>query len=718
MEEKSIIELKKVCLEKDKEDEEDNESIFYYDRYSRKIFDVNKEGIRIYNRKAKNFKTNIFINLKDEYLISISVDKELKYLLCLLLVQQKEKDNEIEKHKLVLINSAQNVSCDKIEDDFSYLLGIFFIGKINNLINFDNNNNQNDLYDFCIVHCDRVLFYGIEKKSNAKECIKKLSNISISGTNLIQDFCFDFKHKILCLIKLDLSISFFILSNRKNYKNEIKPKVGYIKTLKERSTLKGMFRRISLEQKKHVKEHFDNLDKYTETQFYLETIYNSLYLICLCYENNKIYFHKLENLNSLDSSISVIIDYPDHGRFSALQVIDNLVIVHNFLTKLITVIDIKSKIHILKKFTVDFPYEKNLHINGEILEERKVFSKKKLININGGTLYNINFNGKIYDEITDSDFKKRNKKEKSLDGEKSDKKEEMNRYDILVNLLHRKGTKDLILNILYRIIINNDERPLYIIKFFKEIISLENETKEKVVGISDKKLSKKELSDSNSPFEVPKPINIILVKKNYIKQIDILINLFDKFNREKEKIKLANIEHENKENKENKENIESENNSIKNNILFDDSLTLRIIFYMEQLYFQIKLQKMELKLCFYSIILKYIKDLKQKEKIIPFFIENGIPPNSSIAEYLLELSMNKNDINSKIYENIGLNILGKLKKYDIIIDYFFKIGEVSKAMNYMNETVSHLTDKQIEKLFKDNKNIIEQNKDLLMNYLK
>ena len=127
---------------------------------------------------------------------------------------------------------------------------------------------------------------------------------------------------------------------------------------------------------------------------------------------------------------------------------------------------------------------------------------------------------------------------------------------------------------------------------------------------------------------------------------------------------------------------------------------------------------MELKLCFYTIILKYIKDLKQKEKVIPFFIENGIPPNSSIAEYLLELSMNKKDIHSNIYENIGLNILGKLKKHDIIIDYFFKIGEVAKAMNYMNETVTQLTDRQIEKLFKDNRVIIEQNKDLLMNYLK
>lgn len=696
MEEKSIIELKQVYLAKNKEDEDNNESIFYYDRYSRKIFDVNKDGIRIYNRKAKNLKSNIFYNLQNESLISISVDKELKYLLCLLLIQEKEAY----KHRLILINLFQNKSFDKFEDDFSYLLGMFFIGKINNLINFDNNNNQNDLYDFCIVHCDRVMFYGIEKKSNGQEFCKKLYSINISGANLIKDFCYDFKHKILCLIKLDLSISFHILSNRKNYKNVISPKVGYIKTIKERGSLKGMFRKISLEQKKQVKDHFDNLDKYTETQFYLETIYNSLYLICLCYENNKIYIHKLENLNSLDS-IAVTIDYPDHGTFSALQVIDNLIIVHNFLKKIITVIDIKSKIKILKKFKVDFPYEKNLHINGEILEERKVFSKKKIINICGGTLYHINFNGKIYDEITDSDFKKRNIKEKNIIGESSDKKEEMNRYDILVNLLHRKGTKELILNILYRIILNNDERPLYIIQFFKEIISLENETKEKVEGISDKKLSKKELSESNSPFEVPKPINIILVKKNYIKQIDILINLFEKFYRDKVKEKI------NKENKENGDNI-----------YFDDNLTLRIIFYMQQFYYQIKLQKLELKLCFYNVILKYIKILKQKEKIIPLFIENSLPSNTEIAQYLLELSMNKNDIYNKIYENIGLNILGKLKKYDIIIDYFFKIGDVSKAMNYMNEVISQLNDKQIVDLFKKNKDIIEQNKDLLMYYLK
>ena len=693
MEEQSLIVLKKVTLEKNKSIESENkendyddmESIFYFDRYSRKIFDVNINGIKIYNRKAKNLKANILINIPKESLLSIAIDKQLKYLICLLINKQEDKD--IYKNKIILINTLENKFFDKIEDNFPYMLGMFFIGKINNLIYFDNN-NQNELYDFCIVNCDQVLFYGIEKKSNGEEYCKKLSNINSSGNVLIKDFCYDYKHKILCLVKTDLSISFLILTNRKNYKNIITPKIGYIKTLKEKITLTGMFRKVSEDQKRAIKAHFDNLDKYTETQYFVETIYNSLYLICLCYENNKIYIHKLENLNNIKASFSV--DYTQHSHFSSLQVIDNLIIVHNFLTRFIVVIDIKSKIPILRSFKVNFPYHNNLHINGEILEERKVFNKKRLITVYGGTLYNINFNGKVYDELTDSDFKKRKEKKSISKYKKIKKDEEMNRYDVLVNLLHRKGTNNLILNILYRLILNDDEKPMYIIQFFKELIDLDNQTKEKVEIISDKKLAKKELSDSNIPYEVPKPFNIILAKKNYIKQIDILINLFDKF------IKNDEI----------------------NNKGMDENLVLRIIFYMSQFYNQIIIQKMEVKPCFHSIMLKYAKLLKHKEKLIPLIIHKNIPDSPEIGQYLLELSMNKNDIHWREFENLGFKILGKLKKHEIILNFLLKKGKFVKAINYMNEIFSHLTYQEIECLFKNNKDIIEQNEELILNYLK
>jgi len=705
-EKKSLIELKKVELEKNKnilesenkEKDNDMESIFYYDKYSRKIFDVNINGIKIYNRKAKNLKANILINIPKESLLSIAIDKELKYLICLLINKQEDKD--IYKNMLILINAFENKYFDKIEDNFHYMLGMFFIGKINNLINFDNN-NPNELYDFCIVNCDKVLFYGIEKKSNGDEYCKKLSTLNTSGNILIKDFCYDYKHKILGLVKTDLSISFVILTNRKNYKYMITPKIGYIKTLKEKISLKGMFRKVSEDQKKSIKAHFDNLDRYTDTQFYVETIYNSLYLICLCYENNKIYINELENLNNIKANISI--DYPQHARCSALQVIDNLIIVHNFLTKLIVVIDIKSKIPILRTFRVNFPYQNNLHINGEILEERRIFNKNRLISVHGGTLFNIVFNGKVYDELTDSDFKKRKKKKMNIKDKNAKKDEEMNRYDVLVNLLHRKGTNNLILNILYRLILNDDEKPIYIIDFFKELIKLDNKTKEKVEIISDKKLAKKELYDSNTPYEVPKPNNIILARKNYIKQLDILINLFDKFSK-KDTDEINN------------------NNEIKktdkNDIQLDEKLALRIIFYMSQFYNQIIIQKMEIKPCFHSIILKYIKVLKQKEKIINLIIHKNIPDSPEIGQYLLELSMNKNDIHWREYENLGLKILGKLKKHDIIIDFLLKKGKIAKAINYMNEIFIHLTYEQVEKIFTDNKDILEQNKDLLLNYIK
>ena len=699
MEEKSLIVLKKVLLEKNKNidnEKNDTESLFYYDKYSKKIFDVNENGIKIYNRKAKNLKANILINLPKESLLSIITDKSLKYLVCLLINKQGE---DIYKTKLILINTLERKFFDKIEDNFYYILGMFFIGKINNFINFDNNNNPNELNDFCVVHCDKIVFYGIETKNNGEEHCKKLSTINTTGSILIKDFSYDYKHKILCIVKTDLSISFLILTNRKNYKNMITPKIGYIKTLKEKVSLMGMFRKVSDDQKRGIKAHFDNLDKYTETQFYLETIYNYLYLICLCYEDNKIYIHKLENLNTIGTIFNI--DYTQHAHCSALQVIDNLIIVHNFLTKLIVVIDIKSKSPILKIFKVNFPYQNNLHINGEILEERKIFNKKRIISVYGGTLYNLNFNGKVYDQLTDNDFQKRKNKKKELKEKNIKKEKEINRYDVLVNLLHRKGTNNLIINILYRLILKGEENPKYIIDFFKELINLDNQTKEKVEIISDKKLAKKELSDSNIPYEVPRPFNIILAKKNYIKQIDILINLFEKYS----------IEYEGKiKDKEDKKD--------ENGIEFNDELFLRIIFYMTEFYNQINIQKMELKPCFHSIILKFIKYLNRKDKIIPFIIHKNIPNNPELGQYLLELSLNKYDIYYKEYENLGLKMLGKLKKYEIILDYLFTKGDIVRALNYMSDIFNQLNEKQVNNIFEKNKNVIENNKELFLNYLK
>ena len=701
MEEKNLIELLKVSLDKSNDsNNKDDEPILYYDRYSKNIFDLDQNGIRVYNRKAKNLKVNFLITLPKESLLALAIDKELKYILSLLISSRTKKaDANDFKKKLLLINTNKRQVIDKVDDNFTFLLGVFFIGKILNLKNLDINNNVNNEFDFCTVFCDKVVFYGIEKKGNDEEYIKKISTINPPNNLLIVNFLFDYKHKILCLVKSDLSISFLILTNRKNYKTIIEQRLPYVNALKGKSTFMGMFRKVNDEQKRRVKDTYDNLDFYTETQFYLETIYNELFLICLCYESNTIYLHKLENLNNLE--IFKKIEYKDHSHFSGLQVIDNLIILHNFLTRIIVVIDIKSKIPIIRSFFFDFPYQNNLHINGEILEERKVFPKNKLININGGTLYNIKFNEKVYDELEEKDLReKRLKKKNNAHLKKSkmmlDKKPEMNIYDILKNILNRKGTNSLILTILYKVILNNDANPIHIINFFKDIISLENTAKEKIEVISDKKLAKKEISESNQPYEVPKPFNVVKAKKVYIQQIDILRNLFDKFG--------------------NSSNNSKDSGKISDNNI-DDDLIIRVIFYMIQFSNEIKNRKIELKPGFYTILIKYIKMLNEKERVYPFLVFETIPENAEIGKFLIELSLDNNIKNKQIFADFGFKILAKTKSHLLIVDCLLKIGDIPRAMNYLRQKYSKFKSNEIKVIFKNNKNIIEKNKDLFLKYI-
>ena len=82
----------------------------------------------------------------------------------------------------------------------------------------------------------------------------------------------------------------------------------------------------------------------------------------------------------------------------------------------------------------------------------------------------------MYGEVAQNNLKEQRNNKKMLKIQKrkmmQKKNPQMNIYDILMNILHRKGTNNLILNMLYKIILNNEEKSFYIIKFFKEIISL------------------------------------------------------------------------------------------------------------------------------------------------------------------------------------------------------------------------------------------------------
>ena len=103
MEAKNLIELIKISFDKSKEinNNSNTNNILYYDRYSRKIFDVDESVIRVYDKKAKNLKDKFFINIPKESLIDIAVDKELKYLLCLLIVNNNKNNKNQWKKNLI-----------------------------------------------------------------------------------------------------------------------------------------------------------------------------------------------------------------------------------------------------------------------------------------------------------------------------------------------------------------------------------------------------------------------------------------------------------------------------------------------------------------------------------------------------------------------------------------------------------------------------------------
>ena len=280
-----------------------------------------------------------------------------------------------------------------------------------------------------------------------------------------------------------------------------------------------------------------------------------------------------------------------------------------------------------------------------------------------------------------------------------EKKPKMNYYDILKNILHRKGTNNLILNILYKIILNNLEKPFHIINFFKEIINLENTAKEKIEVISDKRLVKKEISESNLPFEVPKPFNLVKAKKNYIQQLDILRYLFAKFG------------------DDSNNNINSDEKK-ENSKIINDDLIIRVIFYMIQFANEINKRKIELKPGFYSIILKYIKMVKQKEKLIPFFVYETVPDSEDIGKYLIEISLDDNYLNyKKIFEDFGFKILSRTKSHLLIIDFLLKKGDIARAVNYLFEKYTKLDEQITEDIFLNNKEVIEKNKDIFMQYI-
>ena len=678
----------------------DNQTYLFYDNNIKKIFVAKYNKIKIYNKHLTKLHTSINVNFDANRIISLTANKDLNYILChISMGKEKTALNKFVKKldqlsTLLLMNIEKLKICGFLPEKYDCLLGMFFIGKKDistNLIQKENIikrsktlniNDVQNLNDFCLIFVNKIIFNEIVINNYDKtEVIKNIYEIKISN-NYIKNYLYNYKHKILSIIKIDNTIEFYNLSNRKFYHQKFNVTLPLVTIKKDKSTFKNILKKKGDEEKIEIKSEFLSEKKYTQSQFYLETIYNDLYFICLSYEDNMIYIFEIESLDSF--KLKVKVDYDNHENFSCLQVIDNLILVHNFKLNSIIVIDIQSKkiiIYIKNNFTLDSNIN-NYLINGELLSVK---------NNNIIDLYNIKFNCIEYEKLINETMKeiKKNKVK-----ENKTTRNEMVKYYMLVNILNRKNSKSLIIDIIRRMILNN-EKSFVIARLLFKIIS---DIKDKMPSNTDKtkatvilKKDSKDLVDANSAIRISKFYDNLSIQNKYnIKQSDIFFSLFKNFELDLDNIKL--------------------NSTPQDDI---DKLLIRIIYYMTVFINRILAKKIGLQICYSLIITQFIKKVKNTEKLIPLFCDGNIVDNVETAIYLLELGANPKEKNNLLFEQYGINMLMRLNKYDKILEYFLKNKPIYKILMLIKEYSQYLSKDELSGILSNNKENIIKNKNFL-----
>ena len=511
-----------------------NNDIFcLFDKYSKSFIEISKNSIKIYNKLGTNLKKNIILSLENNKIKKLTIDKKFNFLL----IYFETTSNELLVN-LIEINSFPNLNIESLSGDFNLLLDLFFINNIDN--------KEKNLQDFCLVFLNKITLYSINSTISKT---KEIYTYKLPLYLAYKDFMYNPEFRILCCLKIDNTFDFFNLSLNKYYKNVFNKSLSFIKQIKIKTGCFESNKNISKFELSRIRDNFFSRDKYTQNQFLIENIYNKLFLIYLSYEENLLHIAQVNNLNDIQKLYEFI--YKNHNNLTFLQAIDNLILLHNIILSSIAIIDINSKTMLLNISTnKNFPYLENVFSNGSVLELKKV---------NNNIFYNVIFNISKYEKYSLNCLKKYDKKDKH----------HIKKTFIYLNILHRKKSKDFILNTLHNLILNKKNSKL-IIFIFKEIVNI-------IIENNNNTLNYVEKIESYS-FELIKPLNYYIKNKKYmINQKDIYIILFKLFE---------------------KDNL-------------NDDIIINIIFFSLNFHLILKSKSIDLESIFNNIIFEYIKKNKK-----------------------------------------------------------------------------------------------------------
>ena len=388
-----------------------DQSSFIYDKYSKRLiyFNVPKKTILIYNRTKTKLikKLHVFFNYK---VLNACADKQLKHLLIFA--------NPMVNNKFIFIYSIEKETfVYQLKDDFSHFLSFFFVEK----------------NTFVLVFVNKIILYSINMDNDEVKIIKTLDY----NKGFISNFFFVRQYLTLLIYRDDNYFDMYSL--RKNEIELLKTfnKVFNTMNVMFKSNSKGGFfsNLFSSKADKNTRllqlaQNFNNAygNRYKSSQFFFEYIYSNIFFILLSYEDNAIFMMKIKNINKFpkeeDGNFIIKLEYKNHSNNSTIQVLDNLLFVHNFSTDTTIIYDIALKAkeksigyskNILKIFHGESFFKLDI-IGGNLEETRKKKDAKGQQELEK-KLYSLNLNlENLFKNNQDIKNKQKLNNEVELDG--------------------------------------------------------------------------------------------------------------------------------------------------------------------------------------------------------------------------------------------------------------------------------------------------------------
>lgn len=397
-------------------DSTQNSSKIFYDEVSEKFIQFNEDNIKIFNKKITNLKKSITIKLQKDKITLVSVDRNLRYLLV-----------GLENKLIIIINLKTSKVTDMINYDLTIVKGVFFITRdsqiddfkfclvCNNKIEIFKINTNNSigessspikLFKIQGIHSfsyDSNFMILMIKKYDIKNNTSYFSFTSNSNTifykfefyslqdekqyskNSVYDYYCTRKDSTDTSNSFSKFFNYFYNTNNNGNDNENKDESSKDNLIKQKSltvfgksstTIKNKSEilnndtdkikgNINSNNKKSLKLAFDpdNEANKSESQFYLVTIYFTLYLVCLNFEEKEIQINQIASLSNIIRVRNLALKV---SASSNLQFVDNLIIYHDYDRYESIIIDLRSEISdqpLSKTIQINYEYNFFFHVN-------------------------------------------------------------------------------------------------------------------------------------------------------------------------------------------------------------------------------------------------------------------------------------------------------------------------------------------------------------------